>query len=278
MVNFASNLTLRRILIPALRVFGNFNVTIRHGLTGSPMRVHVFKHKGYWFYGSKREEDTLRFVQRVLGAGQTVMDIGANIGYLTALFAHIVGESGRVVAFEPGEENLPYLAANVARYANVTIVKKAASNICGRAEFLVEDLTGQNNSLLSDLTTLERNSRAAGVTAHTKKVQVETVSIDYFCETERFTPVLVKIDVEGAELIVLQGMDQTLRQALPILIVEIWREGATALRVLEYLFSLGYCVFNSDCLRVSDISSLRTANVFCLHRIKHEALLAAISG
>jgi protein-L-isoaspartate O-methyltransferase len=112
MANLVSNLTLRRILIPALRFIGSFNVTIRHDLTRKPMRAHVFKHKGYWFYGSKREKDTLLFIQRIVAAGDTVLDVGANIGYLTMLFAHLVGETGRVVAFEPGENDLPYLTAN----------------------------------------------------------------------------------------------------------------------------------------------------------------------
>jgi len=88
------------------------------------------------------------------------------------------------------------------------------------AEFVLEDLSGQNNSLISDMTALAQNSHAAGVTVRTRKVQVETVSIDHFCVTEKLIPSVVKIDVEGAELMVLQGMDDVLRQAMPILIVE----------------------------------------------------------
>jgi hypothetical protein len=130
--------------------------------------------------------------------------------------------------------------------------------------------------LLSDTTILSQNSRAAGVIAHTRKVQVETVSIDHICDTEKLVPSVVKIDVEGAELMVLHGMDNVLRHAMPILIVEIWNWRPTAREVLEYLFLHSYCVFGSDSLPVNGISFLKTDNVFCLHRDKHKDLIEAM--
>jgi FkbM family methyltransferase len=276
MANLANSLALRRLVLPVLRFIGNFDMTIRHDLTGRSMRVHVFRHKGYWFYGSKRERDTLLFIQKVVATGDTVFDVGANIGYLTTLFAHLVGESGRVVAFEPGENNLPYLATNVAQYPNISVVRKAVSTTCGRAEFMLEDLSGQNNSLISDVTILVQNSNAAGVTPRTIKVQVETVSIDHLCATEKLVPSVIKIDVEGAELMVLKGMDNVLRQVTPIIIAEIWSWRPTAHDVLEYLFLHGYCIYGSNGLPVNGISSLKTDNVFCLHPNKHKDLIAAM--
>src|ERR1700674_193031 len=66
-------------------------------------------------------------VKREVRSGEVVLDIGAHIGYYTLLFARLVGESGRVFAFEPDPANFAILSSNVAvnAYENVTLIRSA---------------------------------------------------------------------------------------------------------------------------------------------------------
>ena len=251
---------LRRLMLPALRRLGDRDITMRHPITRTPFRVHAFRHKTYWFYGAQREQDEISFVARTLKPGMQVVDAGAHIGYMSACFARLVGKEGRVFAFEPGANNLPYLRANVQSFSNVTIVPKALSNACGRARFLLEDLSGQNNSLISDAHLLKAAGNAF-VGAHIQEVEVETVTLDSFCATQGLAPRLVKIDAEESELVILQGMRDLMQAAKPAIIVEVWDNREA---ILELLLSYGYRVCNSDLSPVNGASDLRTDNLIAV--------------
>jgi FkbM family methyltransferase len=251
---------LRRLIIPALRRLGDRDITIRHHLTGTPFRLHAFRHKTYWFYGAQREREVMSFAAQIAKPGSQVVDVGAHIGYMSAYFSRLVGERGRVFAFEPGANNLPYLRANVRNLSNVTIVEKALSNSCGTAKFLLEDLSGQNNSLISDAH-LQKATAGAFVAATIQTVDVETVTLDSFCAKEGVLPDLVKIDAEESELVILQGMREMMRAAKPAIIVEVWDNREA---ILELLFSSGYRVSNSDLSPVNQIEDLHTDNVFAV--------------
>jgi FkbM family methyltransferase len=253
---------LRRLIIPALRRLGDRDITIRHHRTGTPFRLHAFRHKTYWFYGAQRERGVMSFIAQMAKPGTQVVDVGAHIGYMTAYFSRLVGEQGRVFAFEPGTNNLPYLRDNVRNFPNVTIVEKALSNSCGTAKFLLEDLSGQNNSLISDAH-LRKAAAGAYVQAGIQTMEVETVTLDSFCANEGTQPNLVKIDAEESELVILQGMRQLMRTARPAIIVEVWDNREA---ILELLFSCGYRVCNSDLSPVHRIEDLHTDNVFALSR------------
>jgi FkbM family methyltransferase len=251
---------LRRIMLPALRRLGDRDITLRHHLTGTPLRLHAFRHKTYWFYGAKREAETLAFISRILKPGMQVVDVGAHIGYMSAYFANLVGEAGRVIAFEPGANNLPYLRANLKPFPNVTLVTKALSDLSGTAQFLLEDLSGLNNSLVSD-SHVARTSRNSFVAATVESVEVETVTLDSFCSGQNIVPNLVKIDAEEAELMILRGMRDLMSAHKPALIIEVWDNRAP---ILELLFSNGYRVFNSDLSPVHDVAEMHTSNAFCV--------------
>ena len=229
-------------------------------MTGIPFRLHAFRHKTYWFYGANREPDTMTFIAKTLKPGMQVVDAGAHIGYMTSYFAGLVEKRGHVFAFEPGANNLPYLSANVECFSNVTIIPKALSNTCGTARFLLEDLSGLNNSLISDAH-LRKAAGNAFVDAHVEAVEVETVTLDSFCSQQGFVPDLVKIDVEESELVILEGMRELMRSHKPAIVIEVWDNQEA---ILEQLFSCGYRVSNSDLSPVKGIKDLRTANAFAV--------------
>jgi FkbM family methyltransferase len=132
----------------------------------------------------------------------TVLDVGANIGAYTVLFAQWTGPAGRVIAFEPAPRALGGLREHLRLNGvadRVEIVDRAVSDAVGSASFDCEGASGAN-ALVAD--------RTAGISA----ITVKTTSLDAFCEEHGLRPATIKIDVEGAELEVLRGGRRTLAQ------------------------------------------------------------------
>jgi FkbM family methyltransferase len=254
-----------------LRILSRINpgdVTITHHWTGDRLRLHSFRHKGYWYHGFRRERSTMISLARLLGRGDVVIEAGGHIGYLTLHCARLVGEAGAVHVFEPGPNNLPYLHANVDSIDNIVVAEEALGSSPGTAQLFVEDLTGQNNTMLPDAGEYHRNSRSAGVTAHTYAVSVPITTIDVYCADSGVAPTLLKIDVESYELEVLEGAKATLATCQPIALVEIARRED---EVLALMTSLGYALFSADLRRSSTPDPGR--NYVFLHEGFHEALI-----
>ena len=166
--------------------------------------------------------DEYRAFRAVVRPGTTVLDVGANVGAYTLLFATWVGEKGRVFAFEPAPAARDGLRTHVAlnRFEDrVTIVEAAAAADVGRAAFAVHPSGGAS-------------SLALGSLAAAPRITVATETIDSVCKAHALLPAVIKIDVEGAELDVLKGARNTL--ALPGLHVfvefhpEAWRQTGIA--------------------------------------------------
>jgi FkbM family methyltransferase len=257
-----------------LRIFSRVNpgdVTMTHHWTGDRLRLHSFRHKGYWYHGFRRERSTMLSLARLLGRGDVVLEAGGHIGYLTLHCAQLIGESGTVHVFEPGPNNLPYLHANVDSIDNVVVVEQALGSASGIAQLFVEDLTGQNNTMLADAGEYHRNSESAGVDARTYSVSVPVTTIDDYCADNGLAPAFLKVDVESFELEVLEGAKATLAGCQPIAVVEIARHED---EVLALMTSLGYGLFSDDLRRISTLDPGR--NYVFLHEGFHEALIGRV--
>jgi FkbM family methyltransferase len=144
-----------------------------------------------------------------LRPGDTLVDVGANIGYNTLYAAHCVGPKGRVYAIEPAQDNLTILYANIFEndLRNVIVLPFAAGSEHEVKEFYLRGDVSAVNSLFHD----------NFYHPITQTSQVLTAPLD---ELIPDTPSLVKIDVEGGELEVLQGMPRLLANRALRLIVE----------------------------------------------------------
>lgn len=130
--------------------------------------------------------------------GATVLDVGANVGAYTLLFATWAGESGRVFAFEPSLGSRSGLERHLRlnRLANrVSVRSEAVADTTGTVAFRDTGTDGDNRIL-----------RATGDDVAT----VCSVSLDDVCATHGLAPDVIKIDVEGAELAVLRGARRTI--------------------------------------------------------------------
>ncbi len=266
--------TLRRAVLPALQRWNPGDVTIRHHFTGEPVRLHSFRHRGYWFFGRHREASSMRLFGEIVGPGDGVCEVGGHIGYVALYFAHLVGPMGHVWVFEPGPNNLPYARANLGRRDNVTLLEQGAGRSCERRAFFVEDLSGQNNSFVPEFARFERTRTRAGVAAmRPRAVEVDVVTLDAFVRATNARVDFVKIDVEGFELAVLEGAQALLASARPALMVEVQADHAA---VFELLHDHGYLLWSPD------LHPLRTPkalddNTFCFHETTHAALLARLA-
>ena len=155
-------------------------------------------------------------MQKHLKSGDVFYDIGANIGFFTTIGASLVSQSGQVYSFEPVPQNASALKHNIQinSFSNVDIVDKAVSKESGKGELLLGDYSGSHT-----LSTTDQSSRPK---KYQSKISVEIVSIDNLIDQQAIKPPsVVKIDVEGAELDVIEGMCETIQKFKPVLIYEI---------------------------------------------------------
>lgn len=169
-----------------------------------------------------------------------VWDIGANVGAFTFAAAHKAGALGSVVAVEAD----PFLATLLQRSSmldcnrdvNVSVVCAAASDAAGVARLRVAQRGRSSNSLEQ---TGERSQ--SGGTRYV--LNVPTVTLDSLLGAFP-APGIVKIDVEGAEPLVLQGAERLLSECRPIIYVEVSPEHADA--VTGLLRRCGYRLFDGE--------------------------------
>jgi FkbM family methyltransferase len=190
----------------------------RRILTGlaSGCRMHVSPVENLGYLLGTDERHLQKAIRQFVAPGDTVYDIGANVGYVSLSLAKRVGSAGRVIAFEPLPRNIAAFRRNVEINGidNVQLLEMAASDHVGEAVIRL----AENPSTASLV--WHRNDPSATV------LSIRTVSIDELIDAgEIALPRFVKIDVEGAEGFVLQGMRRTLAAARPVLFVECSQAG-----------------------------------------------------
>jgi FkbM family methyltransferase len=155
---------------------------------------------GCWL-GSYEYEKQKVFIKRVK-PGDVVFDIGANVGFYTLLASVLVGNEGKVIAFEPLPRNLVYLNRHMKmnHCPNVTIYQYAVSDNTGEACF-----NASSNPSMGHL-------------SEGGEIKVKTVALDELILLRDISPPeVLKIDVEGAEDRVLKGAEHTINRHKPII-------------------------------------------------------------
>jgi FkbM family methyltransferase len=211
----------------------------RHGFK---LNVDLSDWLGRHFYVTgEYEPATTRVVKALLKPGDRVIDIGANLGYFTMLAAHLVGPKGHVMAFEPVPVVRQLLENNIRlnAFGNCEVRKEALSNCSPGMVTLHEG--PRDHRGVSSMRALE------DAALHH---QVPVGRFDELIQDKQKVS-LVKIDVEGAELLALQGMRNCLECDRPDLIVEITDSflrsmGHSAIMLCQYLHQLGYAMYRIE--------------------------------
>ena len=186
------------------------------------------------------EDTECKLLESQIQKGQTVLDIGANIGYFSLHLSACVGQTGKVYSFEPDPGNLMILMENLSsnNCDNVQVIQKALSSELGKVSLYRDEFNYGAHSLSSD-------NLAAGPKS---EVEIEAMTLDSFLRKEGAHVDWIKMDIEGAEGLVLKGAQETLRKDHPSILMEFWpagleRMGTDPLALLENLIGHGYQVW-----------------------------------
>ena len=218
-------------------LFPNKRITLRmiHGLyKGIKLNVSIKNQLGIILYPN--EIHLQNFLKRNLDFGDTAFDIGSHIGYTSILTSKIVGENGHVYSFEPINENYLVLEKNINlnNCKNISIIKKALSNKNGEVEFSIPE-SGDN---------LAMSSMVWGKKSHNNKKQlVKTINIDDDPKLRHLSPKTIKIDVEGAEGLVVEGMQKLISRCRPYMYIECTNIGRKT--TWSIMKSLNYSCFQA---------------------------------
>jgi FkbM family methyltransferase len=185
----------------------------------------------FWRYRYKSEVPCIRFVLGSGFSGKTLVDVGANYGVFSYYMSHAAGPDGHVIAFEAQPELGDHLRRVKGSFGldNLTIVNKGLSSAPGTLR-LHRDKVGSGGAsfhYVSDETT--------------DTVDVPVVTLDQYLADNPHGPVaFIKCDVEGHELEVFRGAEETLRQHGPDLLFECHHAEAEKGELFAFLTGLGY--------------------------------------
>ncbi|MBG9389064.1 FkbM family methyltransferase [Caenimonas aquaedulcis] len=181
------------------------------------------------------EVETARAVRALLRPGDVFVDAGANVGYFSLLAAQCVGDRGRVHAFEPFPPNRERLRGNVEAngYGRIVHIHGQALSDAGGEIELHQYTAGAANH--GQVTAFPQPGQGA------KSVRVETTALD--SALPGLLPRVVKLDVEGSEMLALRGMAETIRRSACAVIVEMNPDtfrsaGTSAMEIADFLRGL----------------------------------------
>jgi FkbM family methyltransferase len=206
---------------------------------GNKVEVKILPRLRY--ISEQYERDTMELICRILREGDTAIDIGANIGLYSLLMGKLVEKSGKVYSFEPASNSFEVLIEHLKLNLLDNVVephqKLVGSKSC--AQIFIEDgLKGTNRI---------GGSRFDGPKA--TRVERDTTTLDEFLNGRARSPKVIKIDVEGFELPVLQGARRTLTASGCTVFCEmhpdLWNEvGHSWLEIEGFIREINYEMFD----------------------------------
>ncbi len=196
------------------------------------------------------EKSESNFVTRFLKPGMTFLDVGANLGQYTLLSAHCVGTNGRVHSFEPSSRMFSELKFNIElnNLSNICILNNVAvSDKEGTAKLSKYEAGGEVYGSLGNQNWAESGKSIIG------HEEVKTITLNGYIKKYNISHVdLIKIDIEGAELLALRGANQLLnRSDAPTIVLEMADIttdgfGYKAMEMWDYLKSLDFSLHSFD--------------------------------
>src|SRR5258708_2796683 len=179
--------------------------------------------------------------KKEIKSGQTVLDIGANIGYYTLIAAKLVGPKGKVYAFEPDPTNFKLLKKNVESngHSNVVLVNQAVSDKNRKARLFLSAMNKGDHRIY------DSNDGRSSILVRMIRLD------DFFLKMDKVVH-FIKMDIQGAEAAALEGMKELIHRNQRLKLVTEFSPGSLKLeghdphKYLKTLRSLGF--------RLSEIS------------------------
>ena len=187
------------------------------------------------------EPNQTEIVKKYVRKGDIVIDIGAHVGYYTLLMAQLVGKNGKVYSFEPDPVNFQLLKKSVEinGFENVVLIQKAVSNITDKVKLFLGDDDSAINRIYD-----------AKLGDAKESIDVESITIDeYFKENDELIN-FIKIDSEGSEVKIINGMKQFLSRNQELVMMTeffpflIKKSGDEPNQYLKSLEKSGFSLYN----------------------------------
>ncbi len=183
------------------------------GAAGMKMQLDLQLEKDYWL--GTYETDLQTAVADLVHPGWVAYDVGANIGYVSLILAQKLGDSGKIYAIEALPENLERLRTHVEMNALEPQVRVIPGAVAATSE-PVCFLVGPSGAM----------GKAAGSAgrsdARRNSIKVPGISLDDFVFRDGYPPPqVIKMDIEGGEVLALRGMPRLLVEAHPLILLEL---------------------------------------------------------
>ena len=225
---------------------------------GSLWFVHRYRFE---FCMNWLEPESILWVRRLVKPDMNVIDVGAHIGYYTKNFSHLTGPAGRVFAIEPSPENFGVLVDNLKSWGrnNVTAYNNAASDRSGMVNLHISP--GHSN-----------HSLVAGYTPAEKTIPIQALRLDDLLPEQKID--FIKIDVEGYEPHVINGMRNLIRASEDIVMlveynrVALAKDNPSPQSLLDLLTKLGfqYQAILEDGYLGEIPEEIQTVNLLCTQK------------
>ncbi|HRW97896.1 MAG TPA: FkbM family methyltransferase [Cyclobacteriaceae bacterium] len=192
-------------------------------------------------YEPKVVESCIQYTKK----NSDVIDIGANIGFFTTLFARIIDDSQKVLSVEPTKTALARLHKNIRINSveeKVVIFEGVVSDKLGIEKISV--IEGKE-----EYSSIGEINHPSVANMNRLQYEVESVTVDELVKRYSLEPGLIKVDAEGAELSIFNGCRKTISDHRPIILSEVSDlllkgKGATSKDLLEFFECFGYTVSN----------------------------------
>jgi len=181
-------------------------------LAGFTILLDMQVDKDYWL--GTYEPELQSALRELVPPGAIIHDVGANIGYVSLLLAKAAGVSGHVYAFEALPENAERWRMNInlnGMRSRLTLINAAVTQASGLVSFLVHPSGGMG-----------KVAGSAGREDHYQsEIKVPGLSLDEFVYIQgNPPPQVIKMDIEGGEVLALPGMHRVLAEARPLMLME----------------------------------------------------------
>jgi FkbM family methyltransferase len=190
------------------------------------------------------DELNFKYLKPLIEKGDVLVDVGANQGIYTDFFESIINQDGKIYTIELEPQTFKKLIEKYSNRKNIILENKAISDSCGIVDYYLGVDSFTNNIIGHDM----------NFKINKKGGKIESVTLDELLENEEHIK-LIKIDVEGAEKLVLRGMEKTIPKT-------------------DYIFV--ECHLNEDWDEISDIL-FDKYDLYCTN-VKGDSIVSRESG
>lgn len=209
----------------------SFSIALGNFLYKNCFPIYKLTYKSF---KEKQDAFEISLMKKYIKTGDTVLDIGANIGFYAEILSGIVGEKGKVHCFEPDTTNFTHLKNRCVQLSNVHINNKAVSD---KTE-TIKIYTSKK---------LNVDHRTYKPDEYDQEIDIHAISIDEYLSANTNID-FIKMDIQGFEMSAVKGMTQTLQSPHLKMLSEFWpygmrKAGTSVLEYYQYLKKYNFHIY-----------------------------------